>query len=105
MSIKSWLASVAKKREEKNRQKDIEYYKNLNIRTIQLDEDLTLYYVYNDGTTNKSEVLTIGKSKLPRIEKHKEYFYNDVVAIYDELFGTHQQCVENGKNILVWNVK
>lgn len=106
MSIKSWIDSVAKKRKEKIIKREIEYYKKLNIRAIRLDEDLNLYHIYNDGTTNKSEALTdIHRFKSLSREENKKRFYDSIVETCDKIFGPHQQCVENGKNILVWDVK
>ena len=105
MSIKSWVFSLVKKMHEKTVQKTIQDYKGLNVRKIMVDEDMNLYHVFEDGTTKCEELSTKLNHNKAYKEKHKNAIYNDMVQQYDELFGVHRECIENGKSVLVWDVQ
>ena len=102
MSIKSWFVSLMKKMEEKSDRKLLRDLKAIGAREIRLDEDMKLYVVMDKGTIIRESKSLSSKLKDP---VEKDYFYDQTVQANDELFGSHRECVENSKVILVWDVK
>lgn len=103
MSIKSWFRSLVEKMEKRSDEKHIQSFKRLNIRSIMLDEDVKLYFVTDKGITERDWISA--ELRKPGMEGHKKSFFDAVVDDYDELFGAHRQCTEDGKLLLVWDVK
>lgn len=104
MSIKSWIDSMAKKREKKEIKKIVEYYKYRNIRTVRLDVEGTLYFVTNEGRIREN-VLMFYSFRGSVLRKHKKIFLTNPVPEYDRVFGVHRRRIEDGKVTLVWYVQ